>query len=477
MASNFAPELIFLLFKAGDAMLEPTLKLFLYESVQQSGENDATAQERGATYMLLHKIVINLPALVLGLVCGAWSDKVGRKLPMMLPCVGAVLGALAYIGSEMFYPHILPLVLVGAAVRGLLGKSAVISMALHSYITDTTSTVSRTTRLARLLSMNYFGYFFGSLLAGILLDVVRFNIVFSIVGLINAITCLIIVFCLEETSELGIANSDLFSIQNMKESFSVLTKERSQRFLLLSFISLVTLWQVCKAGEVDVTLLVVERKPLNWRHALYGYLLAADYACLGLGVLCLLPILSKRMHDVSLVLIGIFFKFGRVICIAVGGSSYVMFASVVVGAPASMVVSGSKSIVSKLVQYDEVGKIFSLMSTGETVSNLIGAVIFTTVYKITLPIWPPTVFVIEAVFFSLLFLVILCQASHIKQCTPNEDETCNESKRDKTPLIPNIKHTPPTPEKFSDPTYSSTVEKHVSFSDCLIEKKHTVRFN
>lgn len=476
MVSSFVPELIFLLFKAGDAMLEPTLKLYLYESVQLSGESDSKAQEVGATYMLLHKIVINLPALILGLICGAWSDKVGRKLPMMLPCVGAVIGALAYIGSELLYPHVLPLVLLGAAVRGLLGKSAVISMALHSYITDTTSTVSRTTRLARLLAMNYFGYFFGSLLSGILLDVVRFNIVFCVVGIINAVTCLLIAFCLEETSQISIANSELFSLQNMKESFSVLTRRRPQRFLLLSFISLVTLWQVCKAGEVDVTLLVVERKPLNWRHALYGYLLAADYACLGIGVLILLPILSKRMHDISLVLIGVFFKFGRVICIAVGSNSYVMFASVVVGAPASMVVSGSKSIVSKLVEYDEVGKIFSLLSTGETVSNLIGAVVFTTIYKITLPIWPPTVFVIEAVFFCILFMVLFCSASHVKQCTPNDDENCKENKLDKIPLIPNIQHTPPTPEKYHDTTYS-TVEKHVSFSDSLIEKKYTVHCN
>ena len=39
------------------------------------------------------------------------------------------------------------LILTGAAVRGLFGKSAVITMALHSYISDTT------TKEASLLSL------------------------------------------------------------------------------------------------------------------------------------------------------------------------------------------------------------------------------------------------------------------------------------------------------------------------------------
>ena len=41
-------------------------------------------------------------------------------------------------------------------------------------------------------------------------------------------------------------------------------------------------FQTCKSGEVDITLLFVERSPLNWSKSLYGYLLAVDYACLGI---------------------------------------------------------------------------------------------------------------------------------------------------------------------------------------------------
>jgi len=37
-----------------------------------------------------------------------------------------------------------------------------------------------------------------------------------------------------------------------------------------------------KSGEADVLLLYVERTPLNMTKSTYGYLLATNYACLGL---------------------------------------------------------------------------------------------------------------------------------------------------------------------------------------------------
>ena len=59
-----------------------------------------------------------------------------------------------------------------------------------------------------------------------------------------------------------------------------------------------------------------------------------------------------------------------------------MFLSVVIGIPAGYFVSASKSIISKTVGEDEIGKAFSLLSCGETVSNLLGTVLLTTIYQV-----------------------------------------------------------------------------------------------
>ena len=68
--------------------------------------------------------------------------------------------------------------LIGAGIRGIVGRSAVVSMALHSYVADQTANEMRTRIFGRLLSMNFFGCFIGSFLGGALLDFFDFSIVF-----------------------------------------------------------------------------------------------------------------------------------------------------------------------------------------------------------------------------------------------------------------------------------------------------------
>ena len=45
--------------------------------------------------------------------------------------------------------------------QGMLGKSSVITMAVNSYIADTTTKEERTRKLGKLLGMNFLGLFVG----------------------------------------------------------------------------------------------------------------------------------------------------------------------------------------------------------------------------------------------------------------------------------------------------------------------------
>lgn len=187
----FAPEFVFFLFKVGEAMLEPSVRLYIYESacVERLGENSSacahlsrfapwemTVQEDAVRDLLLYRILLNVPAIALSLFCGAWSDKVGRKLPVMVACLGTLVAVLSFMLSEASgVRHFLPYILVGAFIRGATGKSAMVTMALHSYVADVSSSDERTSRLGRLLSMNFFGYFVGTLAVGTLLSVAGFN--------------------------------------------------------------------------------------------------------------------------------------------------------------------------------------------------------------------------------------------------------------------------------------------------------------
>ncbi len=419
-------------------------------------------QEDSAKYIMAYKILLNLPAVLLGLFCGAWSDRIGRKMPVMLPCMGTIFATMLYMSSMVSPTHaVLSLVLSGAALRGAFGKSAVVTMALHSYISDISSREDRTERLGRLLAMNFFGYFVGSLLTGAMLETYGFDVIFCVVVFINAGCVLITIFFMEEslpTPEVTPANTpgepakDItthpepspilpddaegipptddtkkkwktrfrmpFHPKHVRESLAVITRgreDRKQLHLILLFMTIIV-QQTCKSGEVDVTLLYVERSPLSWHKSMYGYLLATDYACLGLAVFALLPVLSNILHinDITLVAIGIGFKIIRLIIMTFSNYTWMIYISVIIGCPSAMIISGSKSLISKTVDENEVGKAFSLLSCCETVSNLIGSVLFTNLYSMTLHLFSGLTFGVDALVFVVLLVTIILLAQDLK---------------------------------------------------------------
>ncbi|XP_074641358.1 lysosomal proton-coupled steroid conjugate and bile acid symporter SLC46A3-like [Tubulanus polymorphus] len=424
-------EMVFLMYKSAESLLEPTVKLFIYQevclieyqdhglcySLRKHPIEEAHVQKLSANYIMYYKILLNFPAIILGLFCGAWSDRVGRKLPMILPCIGAIIACLFYMFGMLPQSSALAFVLIGAAINGCFGKSAILSMAVYSYVSDVSSKENRTKKLSKLLAMNFFGLFLGSLLAGSLLDRLSFNFIFLIVvGILAA--CIVVLLMFLKESVPGIESNDiypeieptkkngkpfLFNPVNIRDSVEVLIKPRqgNLRFHLVLVFFVVITNQICKAGEIDVTLLFVEYYPLSWSKSLYGYLLAVDYATLGLSLCLLLPLLSVvfKIQDVNLVIIGIVFKTTRLVFVSVSDQTWMIFVGVIVGSVSGMIVSGSKSIISKLVDEDEIGKIFSLLSCGETASNLLGAIIFTNLYSVTFQIFPGMAFVIEAAIY------------------------------------------------------------------------------
>ncbi len=211
---NYVAELLFFLAKCADAMLDPAIRLYIYKTlcitdygyrvncndpaITLKPEQEAAIQSLAAYYISMYKLSVNLPSAALGLFCGAWSDKVGRKLPVLISCFGATMAALLALISTAKARYAIPLIMMSALVRGMCGKSNIISMALCSYVTDTTDTSQRTTRMGYLLATNYFGYFIGSTLLGSLLELSTIPVVFCVFIGINLIIVIVAVLYMRE---------------------------------------------------------------------------------------------------------------------------------------------------------------------------------------------------------------------------------------------------------------------------------------
>ncbi|CAH1795671.1 unnamed protein product [Owenia fusiformis] len=421
------------------SMLEPTARLFIYETTCKQGFTDTVnktvcghlkefpeyenmVQELSAEYLMAYKVLLNVPVIILSLFCGAWSDKVGRKLPIMLPCLGNIFSVLLYmLGSAPRMPTMV-LIMIGSGLSGIFGKSAVITMALHSYVADVTDKANRTRRLGKLLGMNFFGYCCGSLLAGALLEVVNFNVIFTIVTLINGIAVMVTLCCMEESvqnPQTAFPSGDqkptfLFKLTNMRDSLLVVFKRRENnaRCYICMLFFIIVAHQTCKSGEQDISMLYVKRSPLDWPRSWYGYLLAIEYAASGLAQFFMLPILTNvlKLKDSTIIMTGITFKFTRLMMISFADKSWMVYLSMVIGGPTSLIVAGVKSILSKTVHEDEIGKTFSLLSCGETLSNLFGSIIINNIYVATVNIYPGFAFLLDAAFYFILFIIMLLLA-------------------------------------------------------------------
>ena len=85
-----------------------------------------------------------------------------------------------------------------------------------------------------------------------------------------------------------------------------------------------------------------------------------------------------------------------------------------IGSPSSMLISGCKSVISKIVDEHEMGKIFSLLSCAETISNLIGSILFTYLYKYTMHIYNGAAFGVDALLFLLALIIMALVSSDYK---------------------------------------------------------------
>ena len=89
--------------------------------------------------------------------------------------------------------------------------------------------------------------------------------------------------------------------------------------------------------------------------------------------------------------------------------------SAIVGCTGGISVSASKSVITKIISEDEVGKTFALLSCGERISNLLGSTIFMTAYSATLDIWDGAAYMLDAAIYMMMLFIILFFGLDIRQ--------------------------------------------------------------
>jgi len=111
------------------------------------------------------------------------------------------------------------------------------------------------------------------------------------------------------------------------------------------------------------------------------------------------------------------FKVVQVLWLAFSVDSWMVYFGIPLMIVSSMFIPALKSILSKLIDEDEIGKIFGVAAFGETVSGVLGALMFTAVYAKTVHLsFSGLAFILEALVNIGVFGCILWMSVDFARC-------------------------------------------------------------
>ena len=172
----------------------------------------------------------------------------------------------------------------------------------------------------------------------------------------------------------------------------------------------------------DVMLLYTALPPLSWPTSWFGYLSAADNAAMGIVLLIILPFMSSviNLSDSVIIMIGLAGASIRFIMLTWSKHSWMVWTAIGIGSLGGLFNSPARSLLSKLVNEDEEGKIFSVLGCGETIAKFV-ALIFTALYGATLHIFPGMSFLIASALYTIMLFLILFIHMSTKDYLERED--------------------------------------------------------
>ncbi|XP_046967216.1 solute carrier family 46 member 3-like [Vanessa cardui] len=385
---------------------------------------DALTKRQTANYTFEEEAVQTLVASVAGwktvlqsfLPCGiliflgAYSDRVGqRKFCMLLPIVGEFLTSIGLIVNTYFF-HQLPVEVAAvteAIFPALTGGWFTMFMGVFSYIADVTTEEQRTLRIGIVNLFYSVGVPLGAALSGILVRKIGLYGVFSLSATIYVLSFLYGYYRIVEVkrTDLNLKKTnnccewtrDFFDTRYVKDTLMVAFKRgpnnRRLRVIMLVVVLCVVIGPIY--GEISVMYLFT-RYRFNWNEV--DFSMFSTYAmCTSLvGTLFSVGVFSHllKFDDAIIGVISCTSKILSGFMYAFSTKTWQIYI-----APLIEIFNGTsfiamRSMVSKLVEKDELGKVNSFFGVAEAMMPLVYAPMYTTVYTATLKTFPGAFFLL-----------------------------------------------------------------------------------
>ncbi|XP_067122742.1 probable peptidoglycan muropeptide transporter SLC46 [Centruroides vittatus] len=364
-------------------------------------------------YNLYNTLIQTVPAVFFSMVIGPWSDKYGRKLPVIFALIGLGLENVGIILNIIYFDAPLYWMVLSALPSGIFGGFTVTLMCMYSLISEQTTKKQRTIKYA-LLELAYgVGIPLGTFIGGMVYKKYGYIYVYitGIVSLVMAIMWLIIV--VKDNRNLrntlnGKIVCDLFSFQNFKESYGAVTKPRPNRtrleiwLLIGSMCALISTYTAMSGFAFYFA-----KEMYKWDVTTYSNVSSAFLTAGMFFVVFAVPVLVKvfKMKDYCLGIIGSISMFSSDIVKGFAYKTWLYYLGNGLGIFGTMGMLAVRARLSKIVSEEELGKIFAFLSSCESLVPVAGNLIFTQIFNASIHVFPGMAYVIAGAIIILPIIV------------------------------------------------------------------------
>ncbi|XP_011634456.1 proton-coupled folate transporter-like isoform X2 [Pogonomyrmex barbatus] len=315
---------------------------------------------------------------ILTLFLGPWSDKYGRK-PILIS---------VYIG----------------------GTSALM-LASVCYITDITSDNERAWHLAWLDVLISVGLLIGLLSGPLIFKAYGYAAVFGTVTVICILTTLYIFF-IPETIQNEISSKKIFNFKFIKDIYDTCIKKRDgfDRLLVWSCIACLILQLIIIQGSSSIGFLFASAR-LGWTVEEYSTYVALNIMITVLGTMFGVKLIPKYtgLPEAIIAIISVISALGSTITGAFAWKSWHMYLAMIIGMFGDISRSMVRAILSKAVPAQDIGKVFSLAMSLETLIPFAATSLYTLLYSHYMPpIYPLPAGFLSAIFYVLTIGILIC---------------------------------------------------------------------
>ncbi|XP_033629305.1 proton-coupled folate transporter-like [Asterias rubens] len=362
-------------------------------------------------FNVISGFVGGIPALFVTLIVSAISDKVGRKLPLLLPIVGMLCGTTVFLlVSHLHLP--LTVLLVSNIVFSFTGGYALFFSGCASYVADTTSKKDRTFVFALLFTLSLIGSGIAGIAAGYWIKASGFNPPFWLAFAMQLVTVFYLLFWVPETvksTEDVLTNKPKPSTasticQGLSGILNVAAKGRRVWLLLALGVQFLALGVF---GAINSILTVrLLSLPFCWNSVLLGYFNATKPFINGLGLTLGTRFFTRCLKDYAVIQIGFLSTIAMLIVICISTETYGMFLVNVAGCfhalPPALIIAR----MSKLIEPSLQGALFSLTGTIESLANILGPFILGLIYQATLNTFSLAVFIVMIALTVVAMIIV-----------------------------------------------------------------------